>query len=59
VRAVVDATTLPVAAIGGISLAALGRVRESGAVMAAVISALASAADPEAAARAFVRSWNP
>jgi thiamine-phosphate pyrophosphorylase len=58
VRAVVAATPLPVAAIGGIVLASLGRVRESGAAMAAVISALANAAEPEAAARAFVRAWN-
>ncbi len=58
VRVVVAATALPVAAIGGITLAALGRVRESGATMAAVISALAGAADPEAAARAFVHAWN-
>lgn len=57
VRAVVEASTLPVAAIGGITLAALPRVRESGAAMAAVISALANAADPEAAARAFVGAW--
>ncbi len=57
VRAVVEATALPVAAIGGITLAALPRVRETGAAMAAVISALAGAADPEATARAFVRAW--
>jgi thiamine-phosphate diphosphorylase len=58
VRAVVEATSLPVAAIGGIGLASLPRVRETGASMAAVISALAAAADPEAAARAFVAAWN-
>jgi thiamine-phosphate diphosphorylase len=57
VRAVVDATALPVAAIGGIGLATLGRVRETGATMAAVISALADATDPETTARAFVRAW--
>jgi thiamine-phosphate diphosphorylase len=57
VRVVVDATPLPVAAIGGIGLASLPRVRETGATMAAVISALAAAADPEAAARAFVAGW--
>ncbi len=57
VRVVVEATALPVAAIGGISLASLPRVRETGAAMAAVISALAAAADPEAAARAFVGAW--
>lgn len=57
VRVVAAATTLPVAAIGGISLESIPRVRETGAAMAAVISALASAADPEAAAREFVRAW--
>jgi thiamine-phosphate pyrophosphorylase len=58
VRVAVEATTLPVAAIGGISLASLPRVRETGATMAAVISALSAAPDPEAAARAFVGGWN-
>ena len=58
VRVVVAATALPVAAIGGITCAALPRVRETGAAMAAVISAFASAADPEATARAFVQAWN-
>jgi thiamine-phosphate pyrophosphorylase len=57
VRVVVHATTLPVAAIGGITLGALPRVRETGAPMAAVISALSGAGDPEAAARAFVAAW--
>jgi thiamine-phosphate diphosphorylase len=57
VRVVVEATALPVAAIGGITLAAVPRVRETGAAMAAVISALAGAADPETAARAFVAAW--
>jgi thiamine-phosphate diphosphorylase len=57
VRVVVEATPLPVAAIGGIALASLPRVRETGAAMAAVISALAAAADPETAARAFVAGW--
>ncbi len=58
VRVVVEATALPVAAIGGIALATLPRVRETGATMAAVISALAHAPDPEAAARAFCQAWN-
>jgi len=58
VRVVVAATVLPVAAIGGITLASIPRVRETGAAMAAVISALAGAADPEATARAFVQAWN-
>jgi thiamine-phosphate diphosphorylase len=57
VRVVVEVTPLPVAAIGGISLASLPRVRETGAAMAAVISALAAAPDPESTARAFVQAW--
>jgi thiamine-phosphate pyrophosphorylase len=57
VLAVVAATPLPVAAIGGITLAALPRVRETGAAMAAVISALAAAGEPERAARSFVEAW--
>ncbi len=58
VRAVALATALPVAAIGGIGRADLGRVRESGAVMAAMISSLAGAADPAAEARACIAAWN-
>ena len=58
VRAVVAATALPVAAIGGIARANLGRVRESGATMAAMISSLATAADPAAEARACIAAWN-
>jgi thiamine-phosphate pyrophosphorylase len=58
VRAVVAATALPVAAIGGIARANLSRVRESGAVMAAMISSLATAPDPAAEARACVAAWN-
>lgn len=57
VRAVVEATDLPCAAIGGIALGTLRRVRESGAVMAAVIGALICE-DVEGRARAFVRQWN-
>ena len=56
VAAVTRATSLPCAAIGGIGLETLDRVRESGASMAAVISALACD-DPEATARAFVARW--
>jgi thiamine-phosphate pyrophosphorylase len=55
-RAVVEATSLPCAAIGGIDATNLGRVRETGAAMAAVISALGTD-DPEAAARALVERW--
>ena len=55
--AVVAATRLPVAAIGGIDLAALPAVARAGAAMAAVISAIALAPDPRAAARALVERW--
>ncbi len=58
VRAVVAATALPVAAIGGITRAELGRVRESGAHMAAMISSFATAADPAAEARACIAAWS-
>jgi thiamine-phosphate pyrophosphorylase len=58
VRVVVAATALPVAAIGGITVASLPRVRETGATMAAVISALSAAPDPETVARAFVQAWH-
>jgi thiamine-phosphate pyrophosphorylase len=58
VRVVVEATPLPVAAIGGITLVSIPRVRETGATMAAIISALAAAPDPEQTARAFVQAWN-
>ena len=57
VRAVVAAATIPVVAIGGITLARIPQVRESGAIIAAVISALAGN-DPGAAARALIDAWN-
>ena len=56
-RAVVERTALPCAAIGGISLERIGRVRETGAAMAAVISGLICP-DPESMARAFVERWD-
>ncbi len=52
------ATHLPVAAIGGITLGSIAEVRASGVAMAAVISAISSAADPQAATEALVRAWN-
>jgi thiamine-phosphate pyrophosphorylase len=58
VRAVVEATSLPVAAIGGIDLERIASARESGAAMAAIISALADARDVPHTARAFVAAWN-
>jgi thiamine-phosphate pyrophosphorylase len=56
-RAVVAATRLPVVAIGGIDLAALPAVRRTGAAMAAVVSAIARAPEPGAAARELVERW--
>ena len=58
VAAVCAATTLPVAAIGGIELEDLPGLVGAGARMAAVLSALAAAPDPEARARAFVAAWS-
>jgi thiamine-phosphate pyrophosphorylase len=55
---VARATTLPVAAIGGIGAASLPAVRDSGIAMAAVISAIANAPDPSAAAARLVGIWN-
>ena len=57
-KAVALATTLPVAAIGGITLGNVDAVRASGVAMTAVISALAEAPDPRAAARTFCARWN-
>ncbi|MHB8462119.1 MAG: thiamine phosphate synthase [Vulcanimicrobiaceae bacterium] len=48
---------LPVCAIGGISMENIAAVRKSGVAMAAVISAIASAREPRAAARELVRLW--
>jgi thiamine-phosphate pyrophosphorylase len=57
VSAVVSATRLPVAAIGGIGLDELAAVAAAGARMAAVISAIAAGPDPRANARALVERW--
>jgi thiamine-phosphate pyrophosphorylase len=57
-RRLASATTLPVAAVGGIDLSTLSDVRAGGAAMVAVISATAQAAQPERAARALVWRWN-
>jgi len=56
VRAVAAASSLPCAAIGGIGIATIARVRETGVPMAAVISALVCE-DVEGAARELVRRW--
>lgn len=57
-RRIVSATSLPVAAIGGIDEAHIGEVRAAGASMAAVISAVSQRPEPFAAAAALVRAWN-
>ncbi|HEV2643442.1 MAG TPA: thiamine phosphate synthase [Candidatus Elarobacter sp.] len=57
IRAVADATPLPCAAIGGIALENVARIPETGATMAAVLSALIRDA-AEAAARELVERWN-
>jgi thiamine-phosphate pyrophosphorylase len=57
-RALARASPLPVAAVGGITVATIPEIRRSGAAMAAVISAVAAAAEPQRAARALVEAWN-
>jgi len=57
-RRLARASALPVAAVGGITRATLPQVRASGVEMAAVISAIAAAEDPERAARDLVSLWN-
>ena len=54
---VAAATQLPVAAIGGITLDVLPAVRATGVAMAACISAICFAPDPQTAAAALVRAW--
>lgn len=55
----VRASTVPVAAIGGITVGRLPQIRASGAAMAAVISAISNATDPQYAARELVDAWPP
>jgi thiamine-phosphate diphosphorylase len=56
-RALVSASRVPVAAIGGIGTAALGEIRSSGAAMAAVISAISDAPEPYRAAAQLMEAW--
>jgi len=56
-RAVAAASPLPVAAIGGITRSDLPALVRAGARMAAVVSAIARAPDPEAAARELIAAW--
>ena len=57
VAEIVAASTVPVAAIGGIGPNNLTAVARTGAAMAAVVSALALAPDPRLAARELVLQW--
>lgn len=57
-QGVAASTALPVAAIGGITLALLPQVRATGVAMAAVISAISAAPDPREASAALVRAWD-
>jgi len=57
-RALVRASAVPVAAIGGITAASIPEIRHSGVAMAAVISAVSGAADPGHATRELVDAWN-
>jgi thiamine-phosphate pyrophosphorylase len=57
-EALVCSSNVPVAAIGGITAAEIPEIRRSGAAMAAVISAVSNAADPQRAARELVNAWN-
>lgn len=54
---VAQATRLPIAAIGGITLERLAQVRASGVAMAAVISAISGDPDPGRAAERLVQAW--
>jgi thiamine-phosphate pyrophosphorylase len=56
-RAIASATTLPVAAIGGIDEKNLLAVLATGVAMTAMISVFSSAADPGAAAKRLVEMW--
>ena len=56
-RAIVAATPLPVAAVGGITVANAGAVRRAGAAMAAVIAAIAGASEPRRAAGELIEAW--
>jgi len=57
-RSLANQTLLPVAAIGGITIARLDEIRHSGVAMAAVISAVTSTAQPRTAAERLVSRWS-
>lgn len=54
---VVAAAPVPVVAIGGLGLADVAPLRGAGCAGLAMVSAIAAAADPEAATRALVTAW--
>ena len=56
-RSLVRQTILPVAAIGGITIARLDEIRRSGVAMAAVSSAVTSAPQPRTATERLVSRW--
>jgi thiamine monophosphate synthase len=51
-RTIVGATSLPVAAIGGVEASNIASTREAGAVMSCVVSAVSGAGDEAAMTRA-------
>lgn len=57
-RRIVEASPVPVAAIGGINAGNIAAVRAAGAAMAAVIGAVANVDDARAAALHLVDAWN-
>ncbi|MDJ0324343.1 thiamine phosphate synthase [Cryobacterium sp. PH31-AA6] len=56
-RALAGLTSLPCAAIGGITVADMPILRRAGAVGAAVVSAICGTPHPEASAKALVAAW--
>ncbi|QPH52795.1 thiamine phosphate synthase [Pontivivens ytuae] len=54
---IVAATPLPCVAIGGVGPGDMAAVRASGAVGAAMVSAISRAPDPEAATRSLLAEW--
>jgi thiamine-phosphate pyrophosphorylase len=56
-QALVASRTLPCVAIGGITGAAVGPLRDAGAAGVAVVSAVCASDDPRAAARALTDTW--
>ena len=55
--AICRAASHPVVAIGGLSLGDVVAVKAAGCIGMAVVSAIASADDPESATRELVRAW--